>query len=228
MKISLVMPAYNEEKNIGNVLQFVITLSNIDEILVVNDGSTDNTASICKQFKTIRFINLEKNIGKTLAVQEGINQAKNDHILLFDADLIGLKHIYIQNLIQNYQNGYDMVIMDYGDMDWFRHDVIKGITALSGVRILHKSHFKHINFMYTNSFELETRINEYFLRKKMKIGYIEAPTVRTPFKFEKYNFFIGFMKEIIAIKQYIFINGLSGLPKLLISWNKIYTLRIKT
>ncbi len=211
MKISLVMPAYNEEKNIEKTLEFILMTPNIDEIIIVNDGSSDHTADICQKFKNIIFIDLEKNKGKTHAVLEGVRKAKSEHILLFDADLLGLKHEYIERLINKYQEGYEMVIMDYSGTDWVRHKVIQGITALSGVRILQKKYFDKIPFVETDSFELETRINEYFLKNKLSITVVEAETVLSPFKFQKYPVHVGLWREMKAMEQFMLMNGWTGL-----------------
>src|SRR5688500_5751458 len=125
MKISLIMPAYNEQKNIEKTLEFIVKTAHIDEIIVVNDGSSDKTKDICERFKGITLINLEKNRSKTHAVLAGVKKAQHDHILLFDADLLGLKQEYIVRLIKKYQEGYDMVIMDYGGMNVVLHSFLK-------------------------------------------------------------------------------------------------------
>lgn len=225
MNISLVLPAFNEEKNIQATLNFLLENKEINEIVVVNDGSNDKTAAICATFSQIKFIDLPKNKGKTFAVLEGVKQATHNHILLFDADLLGLRHAYITRLIKKYQEGYDMVIMDYSGTDWIRHKVIQGITALSGVRILHKKYFAEIPFEETDSFELETRINEYFMKHKLSIRIVEAETVVSPYKFQKYPFHVGLWREVKAMEQFMLVNGWSGLFDVIKTWRKIYKMR---
>ena len=64
MKISCIIPAYNEEKTIKNVVSAVRNSGVFDEIIVINDGSADSTAKVLLQEKDIIFINLPENLGK--------------------------------------------------------------------------------------------------------------------------------------------------------------------
>ena len=93
MKLSIIIPVFNEEKTILQVLKRINDLKIKDiqkEIIVVNDGSTDSTESKIKSFKffkNIKFINHSKNLGKGKAVRSGIKKATGDYIIIQDADL---------------------------------------------------------------------------------------------------------------------------------------------
>jgi len=94
MKLSIIIPVFNEEKTIATVLKRVINLK-IDkvakEIIVVDDGSIDNTVreikKITKGRKNLRFLEHAKNQGKGAAVKTGIKNSKGDYIIIQDADL---------------------------------------------------------------------------------------------------------------------------------------------
>jgi len=94
--ISLIIPTKNEEKVIGRVLR---TLETIDysqsrfEIIVVEDGSTDQTQQICREFaeaspNRIRFFHRQESNGKPSALNFALKQAKGDIIGVFDADSV--------------------------------------------------------------------------------------------------------------------------------------------
>jgi dolichol-phosphate mannosyltransferase len=90
-KVSIVVPAYNEEGFIGALLEKLLSVetervSFEKEIIVVNDGSTDRTAEVVAQFPSVRLIN-QKNQGKGAAVQRGVREASGDYVLVQDADL---------------------------------------------------------------------------------------------------------------------------------------------
>ena len=91
-KLSIIIPVYNEEGTIQVILK-KINESKIDninfEIIIVNDGSTDNSAKIIKQNNELynHYINLEKNSGKGFAVKSGLKLATGDYVILQDADL---------------------------------------------------------------------------------------------------------------------------------------------
>jgi len=92
MKLSIIIPAYNEEKTISQIIKSVVSLefpSVKKEIIVIDDGSTDSTSSKISAFEKsdIRIIRHKKNQGKGTSIQTGIAHATGDYIVIQDADL---------------------------------------------------------------------------------------------------------------------------------------------
>ncbi len=88
MKTLIVMPAHNEEQNIGEVIDKINKDIPEVDLLVVNDASIDKTEEIVRK-KGIRCINLPFNLGYSIAVQTGIkyaNEYKYDYVIQMDAD----------------------------------------------------------------------------------------------------------------------------------------------
>jgi glycosyltransferase involved in cell wall biosynthesis len=91
-KISVVVPVYNEEQTIIDVL-FSIKRQNISdiefEVIVVDDGSNDSTPQLLTQHSDLytKYIRLNKNKGKGAAVREGIRESTGEYVLFQDADL---------------------------------------------------------------------------------------------------------------------------------------------
>lgn len=89
--VSVIIPAYNEDAAIGNVLR-ELTRGGINEkndnleIIVINDGSSDHTADIVKEFSQVRLINHRKNKGYGAAIKTGIRESRGDLIVWYDAD----------------------------------------------------------------------------------------------------------------------------------------------
>jgi len=79
----VIIPAYNEEKRIGKVLQGIPEF--VDEVIVVDDGSKDKTSEVARKFG-VEVIRLERNEGKGKAMSEGIKEASGDIIVFIDAD----------------------------------------------------------------------------------------------------------------------------------------------
>jgi cellulose synthase/poly-beta-1,6-N-acetylglucosamine synthase-like glycosyltransferase len=95
-RISVIIPARNEEDNIGHLLRALQNQTypaDLFEIIVVDDHSTDQTASIVKQFSRVKLISLKEdaiNSYKKKAIETGIAAASNDFIVTTDADCIPL------------------------------------------------------------------------------------------------------------------------------------------
>jgi glycosyltransferase involved in cell wall biosynthesis len=88
MKLSIIIPVYNESKTIGEIIRQVKAVKGFDkEIIVVNDGSTDKTSKVIKDIRDIKVINHQKNQGKGSAIRTGIAKAGGDYLLVQDADL---------------------------------------------------------------------------------------------------------------------------------------------
>lgn len=93
VRISLIIPVFNEEKRIHNLLlinSFIKNKHFIYELIVVNDGSKDKTLHLLKQYKKeahFSLISYSKNKGKGYAIKKGVEKAKGSHIVFMDIDL---------------------------------------------------------------------------------------------------------------------------------------------
>ena len=92
LKLSVIIPAYNEEKTIIETLKRIQSTkkNKIDyEIIVINDGSKDNTLNLLKSNSELydKLIEYENNLGKGFAVKKGIEASSGEYIIFQDADL---------------------------------------------------------------------------------------------------------------------------------------------
>ena len=119
-KLSIVLPCFNEGQHLADFInQLKVTIQNLScsyEILIINDGSTDNTRDIALslvQLGNLRYIEFSRNFGKESALMAGIDHANSDAVLLIDADF---QHPF-NKLIEMellWKNGYEMI---YGVID---------------------------------------------------------------------------------------------------------------
>ena len=117
--ISIVIPAYNEEKNIPLIyseLQKIFkTLQDkyIFEVLFVNDGSTDKTLSEIEKLASldsqVKYIDFSRNFGKEVATTAALNNCQSDACIMLDADL---QHpiALIPEFINRWEQGFEVVV----------------------------------------------------------------------------------------------------------------------
>jgi len=98
-KVSLVIPAYNEEKTIKYVIRQAKLVRDIKEIIVIDDGSRDKTSKIAEE-EGVEVIKHHKNLGKGEAMKTGISHSKGSVILFLDADLKSITPKQIKTLIK--------------------------------------------------------------------------------------------------------------------------------
>ncbi len=114
--ISIIVPVFNESESIGLLLDEVINVMSSHkfnfELIVVNDGSKDNTQQVLKQLtlkiKELSVISLRKNYGQTAAMSAGFDNSKGDIVITLDGDLQNDPND-IPLLISEINNGYDLV-----------------------------------------------------------------------------------------------------------------------
>ncbi len=97
-KVTVIIPALNEEKNIGKVIDKIRNSKNLDEIIVVNNASTDNTAEVARQHNA-KVVFCE-NKGKGYAMEKGLQEAKNEIIVFLDADVKNYNENIVDILIE--------------------------------------------------------------------------------------------------------------------------------
>ncbi len=114
MKASIVICTYNEEKTIADALISCCKLNPDCEIIVIDDGSTDNTENILNELSkkhSFRYERLKKNMGKSWAMAHGVEISENEIILFFDADVSNIKKEHFDGLLKPViDNSADMVL----------------------------------------------------------------------------------------------------------------------
>ena len=103
MKISCIIPAFNEESTIINVIKNVKKIKVINEIVVVDDGSTDNTYTNAKS-EEVKVIKHAQNKGKGAAIKTGVSHSSGDIILFLYADLYSISPKKIASILQPLEN----------------------------------------------------------------------------------------------------------------------------
>ncbi|MCF8000889.1 MAG: glycosyltransferase [Halanaerobiales bacterium] len=208
MRIKALIPAFNEEKTIGNIIDILNTIPRIDEVIVVDDGSKDNTHQEAES-RGAKVIKLDENRGKGAALQEGISKIDTEIILLLDGDLIGLKDTHIYKLI-------NPLLADEADMTIGIFKKGRGLTdlaqvvspKLSGQRAIKLSELKKINSLDKKGFGVEIALNKHF-KDKNRVKKVPLKELTHVMKEEKMGFVEGAKarsKMYLDILKSIFTN----------------------
>lgn len=110
--ISAIVPVFNEQRTVARVVETLLECGLIDEVLCINDGSTDRSLEVLRQFgDRIVLVDLQPNRGKGHALAEGIRRARGDIVVFLDADLINLSSQHITTLLEPIRDGRARVVL---------------------------------------------------------------------------------------------------------------------
>ena len=206
MKVTAVVPVYNEEKTIKNVLEVLTSSGKINEVIVINGGSTDSTPKIIHKFKNnrkprVKIINLKHPNGKGDAVRIGTKNVKSEILLFFDADLIGLKKEHIDKLLEPVINGGAVMVIGLRDKNSIIGNMIMPYFPLTGGErvILTKVFMEIRKNPLIEGWGLESVMNDYCKKKKLNIVKIKLDGMNhTGLQTKKYGL-MAFLKEIYDV-----------------------------
>ena len=182
-QVSCVIAAYNEGPRIAAVLRTAIGHPLIQEVIVVDDGSTDDTKAVVSQFTGVQLLALEKNGGKSHAVAEGIQKATGEFIFLLDADLAGISSEYLTRLIEPIVSGKaDISISLRGNTFTVWRWI--GLDYISGERVFARGFIEPLleRISKLQGFGLEVYMNKFIVKQKLRIAVVRWDTAESAFK----------------------------------------------
>ncbi|AGB40671.1 glycosyl transferase [Halobacteroides halobius DSM 5150] len=191
MSVTAVIPAYNEEETIGEVVSKVKAHKLVNNVIVISDGSEDNTAAIARDTGA-EVIELESNLGKGAAIQTGIDIAKGDIILFLDADLLRLTLEHIDQLLLPVINQEAEMTVGVFTAGRFTTDLAQKITPfLSGQRAVKSKLLDDIASLEMTQFGVEIALTQYAKENNIKIKEVELQDLTHVMKEEKLGVFKG-------------------------------------
>ena len=184
--ISIILPAKNEAESLEDLLPKLMRQFPDEEIIVVDDGSTDDTVAVCNQ-NHVQVISHVYSMGNGAAIKTGARNAQGKVLVFMDAD--GQHEPKdIQNLLDKINDGYDMVVgarqIDthasltrrigntlYNRLaSWMTGFPIEDLT--SGFRAARARHFRKFLYLLPNKFSYPTTSTMAFFRSGLAVGYI--------------------------------------------------------
>ena len=185
-KVSIILPAKNEDENLRRLLPELTKLYPDYEIIVVDDGSVDNTVDVCKS-SGVKVLSHPYSMGNGAAIKNGARSATGDILVFMDAD--GQHNPDdIQRLLEKMDTGYDMVIgarksSSHASLfrrfannfynrisSWMTSQKIEDLT--SGFRAIRTKQFGKFIHLLPNKFSYPTTITMSFFRSGFPVAYI--------------------------------------------------------
>jgi glycosyltransferase involved in cell wall biosynthesis len=182
-KVVVVIPAYNEEATVAEVVRVARSLKLIDEVLVVSDGSTDNTVAVARAAGA-RVLALKKNQGKGSAMRLGVLETKAPVILFLDADLIGLTVEHLERLVWPVLSGGRVMNVSQRDRGLL-NPFVRHLPLISGERVVRRDVFLALPEEYIQGFMVEVAMNYYCRFKKLRYGSVLLPGLSLRRKYQK-------------------------------------------
>lgn len=184
MRVSAIVPAYNEGPRIAAVLDVVRQSRMVDEILVVDDGSDDDTAEVAAAHGA-HVVRMDRNRGKGGAVARGIQSTPADVLLFLDADLVGLTVKHVENLLDPVLSDQaDMTVGIFGD-GRPATDLAQAITPwLSGQRAMRRSAFDGLD-LGESGFGIEALLTRHAREVGMRVVEVKLAQLTQVMKEEK-------------------------------------------
>ncbi|MFB6181558.1 MAG: glycosyltransferase family 2 protein [Candidatus Magasanikbacteria bacterium] len=201
--VSVIIPAYNEENNIRQTIREAKKHELIKEVIVVDDGSEDNTSKEAEK-EANRVIKLPQNEGKATALDYGVANAKNEIVCFLDADLKNINQESLSDLINPvYKDNYDMFVGICGRDKNRLSRLLVFLPVLGGQRTLKKSLWNDIPPVYKKDFQIEIALNYFTKVTGRKMGVTVLKKLDHIPKEKKYGVISGFFSRVQMIADII-------------------------
>ena len=195
--VTCLIPVFNEGARLKAVLDVVAGHPLISEVLVVDDGSTDNSAEIAAATAGVTLIRQPQNGGKTKALATGFAAMGQPLLLMLDGDLQGLTADDLRRLIEPVQQGQaDMSISLRGNAPWLWRLI--GLDYISGERVLHRDLLPS-GLEDLPKFGFEVYLNAACIKARTRLAVVRWPDVKSPAKEAKLGLWAGLKADAMMM-----------------------------
>lgn len=206
MTFLALIPAFNEEATVGEVVRVCRAAPSVSRVLVVSDGSTDHTAQEARK-QGAQVIELPQNQGKDKALQAGIEADYADYLVLVDADLIGLQPRHVEALIEPIRMKKADTTVGVFTKGRLMTDWAQSLTPfLNGQRVVSRTVWiEAISPALGVGFGVETVLERYIRQKGLNVVRVPLAGVTQRRKEEKYGFWRGFRYRLRMYRQILVV-----------------------
>lgn len=208
-KVAVIVPAWNEERDIQLVLDVLGPIEWLAHVVVVDDGSTDGTLHVAqdcaKKYSRMSVITLPENQGKGSAMFTGINalSPEIETLVFLDADLIGLTEGHLRSLIRPVNNGECEMSVAIFKNGYWRTDISQKFAPnLNGQRCLSRNLAKEAVIPLAESgYGVEIGLTLYARKNNWRIQYVDWPGMTHIMKEHKLGRVEGYRIRLMMYQQ---------------------------
>ena len=203
MKTAILIPAFNEETTIGKVLRVALVCQDIDEVIVISDGSTDKTISVARKLGA-KVVDLPENMGKGAAIMAGLKATQADIIVLLDADLVGLNSSHIRLLLEPVSKGEADMTVGVFKSGRVSTDLSQRLAPfLNGQRAMHRQVLESLSDLELSRYGVDIIISRYAKNMNLKVVSVELNNLTQIMKEEKLGFLQGMRARLKMYRQIV-------------------------
>ena len=204
-RVSAVVPARDERATIEGVLRPLLAHSLVDEVIVVDDGSTDGTAVLARRCGAT-VISLPAPSGKAEAMARGVAAARNDVIFFCDADVIGLSPEAVTTIVGPVACGdYAMFVGIRGRRTYWANRLLRVTPIIGGERALRRALWEQVPRAYKKNFQIEIALNFFAKTNGHRMGFTVVHGPRQVIKERKRGLLRGFAQRLGMIADIVVV-----------------------
>lgn len=224
--VSVIIPAFDEAGTVAASVAAALRHPEVDDVLVVDDGSSDGTAEAAARAGA-RVLRLKHNSGKAKALDAGVRSARHDVILFLDADVTGHTNETLSRIIRPViERRYEMYVGIHARSTLWLNRMLHFFPIIGGERALTRRLWDAVPPLHKNGFQIEIAMNYSSKRFERGMGFeLIGGTVHHT-KEQKYGLGVGLWRrlrmvaDVVSISLRLYVMGTlvglaSGLGELL-------------
>lgn len=204
--VSVIIPAFNEEATIARKVAEVVGHPSVCEVIVVDDGSTDETAALAERAGA-RVVRHAENGGKAAALDAGVATATGDNLLFLDADVTGYTHDTLSSIIEPVTSGrYEMFVGIRARRTIWLNRALHFFPIIGGERALTRGLWLAVPRDHKQGFQIEIAMNYCAKRVGKGMGFALIPGTKHHIKEKKYGVVVGLLRRLGMIRDVVAIS----------------------
>ena len=207
-RVAAIIPAFNEERTIGDVVTAVKQSGLVDDVLVVSDGSRDATGRTARA-QGARVVELPENLGKGGAIAAGLAATDARVILLLDGDLVGLTGRHVEDLLRPVLQGAVEVSVGQIKPDFMQ----RVFPNFSGQRAMRRAVLEAMPDLDSTGFGIEAALSRHVKESGLRSCMVTLGSLTHLSKLEKHGFLRGYVGKLKATWQIAMWSGRNGRSK---------------